>query len=356
MTDSIFTHAEAAASRRSDDVLWDYPLPGLRVASSTVQGEGLFVTVPVPQGKPFAQVWVITQHGMMRTKAGRYFNHSEAPNAAFLRTQDGAVLIALKRLAPGDEVLVDYRTIYGQMASAISPGGVAMSGWDDDDLGSVSIDAAVFGPPPTTPSGATQPIVRDNAFADQLNGQYQGFPFKQPPGPLSAQQQAEIQGIVQALANFLYNTQLTAALPAHNTPTNWSLPVDRSGVVTIPAAVDVNWTTICEYDVGPGRWMRITGYGINVREAGYTYNGSLVWRLLVNGVPVPSLEQFAEQRGTLVSPRQIFALAQQDQRVALQVRRAIASPGPNTVEGAFTGYIWRLRNDYDGTRASVSAY
>ena len=232
-----------------------------------------------------------------------------------------------------------------------------MSGWDDDDLGSVSIDAAVFGPSPVTPRNPTQPDVRaGNDLTQKLAGQYPGFPFAPPPGPLHPQQQAEIQGVIQALANFFYNTQMTAALPAHAMPTNWSNPVDRSGVVVVPAAANLNWTTICEYDVGPGRWMRITGYGVNVRESGYTYDGSLIWRVLVNGVPLPTLEGFGEQRGTLVSPRQIFALAQQDQKVALQVRRAVASVAPNTVEGCFTGYIWRLRNDYDGTRASVSAY
>lgn len=227
---------------------------------------------------------------------------------------------------------------------------------NDEDLGIINMDSMVFGPSPVTPHNADQPIVREGAFAEALNGQYPDFPFKNPPGPLSPEQQAHIQGTIKALANLLYNVQMTAALPAHNLPTNWSQPVDRSGVVVIPAAASVQWTPITQYMVGPGRWMRIVSYGINVREPGFPYDGSLVWRLMVGGVPVPTLESFAEQRGTLVQPREIFQLAQQDKLVSLEVRRAVASAQPNTVEGCFTGYIWRLRNDYDGTRASVSAY
>lgn len=229
--------------------------------------------------------------------------------------------------------------------------------WDDDDLGSVSMDAAVFGPRPTTPSNPSQPDVRGGGpLTEELAGQYPGFPFKRPPGPLTAKEQAFVDSIIEGMSNLLYNTQVTAALPAHNLPTNWSLPVDRSARVNIPAAASLNWTTITEYDVGPGRWFRLVSYGVNVLDNTYTYDGSLVWRLLVNGTPVPTLESFAEQRGSLVQPREIFALAQQDQKVALQVRRAVAAAAAQDVEGCFTGYIWRLRNDYDGTRASVSAY
>ena len=229
--------------------------------------------------------------------------------------------------------------------------------WDDDDLGSVSMDSMVFGPSPITPDNPTQPTVRrGNDLTQELAGQYEGFPFGAGPSALSPQQQAEIQGIIEGMANLLYNTQMTAALPAHNAPTNWSLPVDRSGVVTIPAAANLNWTDICTYEVGSGRWMRLVSYGINVRDPAYTYDGSLIWRILVNGVPLPTLESFAEQRGSLVQPREIFALAQQNFKISLQVRRAVASAGDDIVEGCFTGYTWRLRNDYDGTRASVSAY
>jgi hypothetical protein len=351
----LWDQSEAVASRRTDDVLWDYPVPGLSVNNSPVHGRGLYTQRSIGRGEAFAQAWVQTDRGMMRTQAGRFVNHSDRPNTALLPSPRGAVLVAQHQIHPGEEVLVNYRQIYGVMAQRLNQG-AGMGSWDDDDLGSVSLDAAVFGPSPTTPSNPSQPTVRQGAFAEKLNGEYEGFPFKAPAGPLSSQQQAEIQGIITALANFFYNTQMTAALPAHNAPTNWSSPVDRSGVVTIPAAADLNWTTICEYDVGPGRWMRIEGYGINVRTPGYTYDGSLIWRLLVNGNPLPTLEGFAEQRGTLVTPRRIFALAQQDQRVTLQVRRAVASVAPDVVEGCFTGYIWRLRNDYDGTRASVSAY
>lgn len=231
-----------------------------------------------------------------------------------------------------------------------------MSFDEDEDLGVINMDSMVFGPSPVTPHNPDQPRVREGEFAEALNGQYQGFPFGNPPGLIDSEQQAEIDATVKALANLLYNVQMTAALPAHNLPTNWSQPVDRSGVIEVPAAASQQWLPITQFMVGPGRWMRIVSYGINVREQNYAYDGSLLWRLVVAGVPVPTLEGFAEQRGTLVQPREIFQLAQQDQLVSLEVRRAVAAADPNTVEGCFTGYIWRLRNDYDGTRASVSAY
>ena len=160
--------------------------------------------------------------------------------------------------------------------------------------------------------------------------------------------------MVTALLQLIRRTNITAAQPAHNQPTYWSQTVDLSGTVSIPAAVG-QWTTVCAYTPPPGYEMRLANYGLDV-DGGYTYDGSLLWRITVNGLAVPSLSGFAEHRGSLANPRSTYAIVLEDQPVHFDVMRTVASGGANVVTMALGGWSWRKRMNYEGTRSAVTAY
>lgn len=161
-----------------------------------------------------------------------------------------------------------------------------------------------------------------------------------------------LNAMVQKMKAFLRDAAVTASRPAHVDPNYWSTPIDISGSITVPAAVmaPATWTQIVSYKVPTGSLARIQGYGVNVQDVTYTYNGSLIWRILVNGNPVGAINGFAQQRGSLVLPRQTFIVAQQDQTISFQVRRDTLGSGAQVVEAGLFGWIWQPRNAYDNAR------
>lgn len=162
--------------------------------------------------------------------------------------------------------------------------------------------------------------------------------------------------LIKELDQFLATASITTMLPAHNAQPYWSLPIDLSTSVTMAAAVqgaDV-WTTALTYTAPPGWYGRITGYGVNVRDATYTWNSSLIWRILVNGNPVASLANWGQQRGTIYQPRETFILVRPDQRLDFQVRRDVTWGGSaQVVEHALVGYSYSPRTQVDGSRSSL---
>jgi hypothetical protein len=158
--------------------------------------------------------------------------------------------------------------------------------------------------------------------------------------------------LTSRLRSFLTEASITASRPAHVDPNYWSQPVDLSGSISVAAGAfgPGIWSTIVTYTVPSGNWARISGYGVNVQDPTYTYDGSLVWRIVVNGQPVQSIESFSQQRGSLAQPRQSYIIVKQDQFVALQVRRAVAAAGSQTVEGCLVGWRWQPRNAFDNAQ------
>jgi len=229
---------------------------------------------------------------------------------------------------------------------------------DDDDLGAMDLTQMLTGPTARTPGNPSDPRVARQPFADQMNGVYKGYPFGNAPGPLSPKDQAEIKTFAVEMTRALRNTALTAAQPAHAVPDLWSEPVDLQGSVTLQDAADPpgTWQTGIRFIVPPGRWARIEAYGVDVVDPAYTYNGSILWRILVNNSPVNSLASFGEHRGTLVHPRPTVIIAPQDAIVQFQLRRAVAAVAPQVVNMLLLGWIWRLRNTNEGTAASVTVF
>ena len=46
----------------------------------------------------------------------------------------------------------------------------------------------------------------------------------------------------------------------------------------------------------------------------------------------------------------------ENQTVRFNVQRAVAAGGTNDIVMAMQGWSWRLRKDYEGTKASVAAF
>ncbi len=180
---------------------------------------------------------------------------------------------------------------------------------------------------------------------------------------LSEQDYARSALLLQQFAALIQNTNITASQPAHNQPNLWSTPVDLSATVVIPAAVG-NYVGAIQYRAQPGRWVRINGYGVDTTDPAYTYNGSLIWRIRKNGVYIETLGDWGEHRGSVIRPRETFILLNGDNAqansggdmISFEVRRAVAAIAPTTVQMALTGYTWRPRNNYEGTRAGTTAY
>lgn len=172
-------------------------------------------------------------------------------------------------------------------------------------------------------------------------------------GPINGQDK-----LVAKIMNVIRRTNITVSPPAHIKPIVWADPIDLSARVTIAAAASAAWTTAVTYTAPPGRWARISGYGVQVLDAAYTYNGSLLWRIVKNGFEEvgPGMSNWAEQRGSLVNMRPVYIRVEEDQTIQFQVRRAVAAGAPQDVDMGLTGWQWPLRMNYEGTGAVVTSF
>ncbi len=164
--------------------------------------------------------------------------------------------------------------------------------------------------------------------------------------------------LARELVKEVRNVALTAAPPAHIKPHIWSEPVDQSHSVTIPGgAVATPYQTVCSFTTPPGRWARIEHYGVQVVDPAYTYNGELLWGFRLNGRFLDQgLTNWGEQRGSMVFMRQtVILMNNEDVTLDFMVKRATAGPD-RLVQMAFRGWTYRLRNNYEGTQGSVTAY
>jgi hypothetical protein len=165
--------------------------------------------------------------------------------------------------------------------------------------------------------------------------------------------------LVNSLIQAARRLNITAAPPAHIKPHIWSEPVDISAQVTMPGANPGAYQTVCTFTTPPGRWARIEHYGVNVvTPSTYAYDGELLWAFKLNGRFLDQgMSDWGEQRGSMVFMRQTVILMN-NEGVTLEflIRRAVANAVPKVVQMAFRGWTYRLRNNYEGTQGSVTAY
>lgn len=211
------------------------------------------------------------------------------------------------------------------------------------DAGSDLMNEAVFG---------------SKAQLPQTNAPPSGAPEIRPVGDPKPADINAVDYLIQRMAGMLRDTAFSAAQPTHNKPHYWSTPLDLSArVLAIPVAAFAPgvWTTAISYTVPPGQRVRVTDYGVNVLDATYSYNGSLLFRIQVNGInKYPNLADWSIQRGSIVLPRSTVINLVEDDVLTFQVRRQILWAGaPQDVDFCFVGYTWQPRHSFDGSRASI---
>lgn len=111
---SEFGIDENLASEAIEDMSTFTPISdcSVYVADSKISGNGLFSNKEFQRGD---FITIASQDGI-RTEAGRYTNHSPAPNTMFVFKDGGnAIMIALDDIYPGDELTVDYRANINQL-------------------------------------------------------------------------------------------------------------------------------------------------------------------------------------------------------------------------------------------------
>jgi len=221
----------------------------------------------------------------------------------------------------------------------------------DQALGGPQLYDRLFPPPP---ENSPLDLVTTKGIAKSRDVFEGNPPGTLAPEPLvSDSEQRIIDALVRKFAQWSRNTNITAALPAHSAPGYWSEPIDLSDRYSLPAAVG-DYVTVLSYTAPEGRYGRIAAYGFDV--ASFTYDGSILWQIVLNGQPVYSLQNIANHRGSMVQPAPTFIIVPQGQTVQFQVRRAVAAGGDSDVDMKLQGWDWSLRKNAEGTKSSVLAY
>lgn len=201
-------------------------------------------------------------------------------------------------------------------------------------------------------------VFGSNPMLPQTNAPPSNIPEVRPVGAPKTPDVNAVDYLIQKMSQMLRDTAFSAAQPTHNKPHYWSTPLDLSArVLAIPVAAFAPgvWTTAITYVVPPGQRVRITNYGVNVLDPTYSYNGSLLFRIQVNGInKYQDLADWSIQRGTIVQPRSTVMNLVEDDVLTFQVRRELLWAGaPQDVDFCFVGYTWQPRHTFDGSRASI---
>lgn len=99
-------HLSAALADESDIIPFPFDCAGdFAVAESDIHGVGVFSRRRIRAGAVYAPARL---HGH-RTPGGRFVNHAKEPNSKFVMQGGDLYLAAVKEIAPGDELTLDYR-------------------------------------------------------------------------------------------------------------------------------------------------------------------------------------------------------------------------------------------------------
>lgn len=114
---------------QSENTADQIPMPngqGLKVTirDSAIEGKGVFLSAPAEAGELIGPARIFG----MRTPLGRFTNHSQTPNARFVKSDSGDIdLFATRRIAgcagggKGEEVTVDYREALALSGIRLTP-------------------------------------------------------------------------------------------------------------------------------------------------------------------------------------------------------------------------------------------
>ncbi len=175
-----------------------------------------------------------------------------------------------------------------------------------------------------------------------------------PPTSLTPADKARADYLAKEFLEMIRNTNITASLPAHDSPMLWSNVIDKSVRYVLPAGITA-YVPVIRFTSPPGRAARISAYGVDV-DGSFTYDDSILWQLTLNGQPIQDLYDWGLHRGSLIQPSSTFIVVPEGQTITFEVRRAVAALVSSNVDMVLKGWTWRLRNDYEGTKSSVTAF
>jgi len=148
------------------------------------------------------------------------------------------------------------------------------------------------------------------------------------------------------LEQTLRGFQLTARRPSHIDPPFTAKAIDvfpgGTGVVAIPAGGA--FTTVTSFQI-PGIHQRgiITAAGQSAESVAAW--GDLIWRITLDGIPLPPWDDVRIQLWEIVPPTPLFTPIQplSGQTVALQAATIVG--GPYNVSGRLTGWYYPVRSE-----------
>jgi quercetin dioxygenase-like cupin family protein len=108
-----FTEYSVRKASEDESTLDRTPLVGVEVRPSSIEGQGLFATQSYASG----QILCPATLNNKRSLAGRYSNHSVAPNCMFDYVDNILVLVALRDIESDEELTTDYGTTLAAIAS-----------------------------------------------------------------------------------------------------------------------------------------------------------------------------------------------------------------------------------------------
>jgi hypothetical protein len=79
------------------------------IGASPIHGRGVLMAMATPMGAVIGLSHWFDGHAWNCTELGAFHNHSRTPSAKNVRIDGRRFLVALRDLAPGEEVTVDYR-------------------------------------------------------------------------------------------------------------------------------------------------------------------------------------------------------------------------------------------------------
>ncbi len=116
------------------------------------------------------------------------------------------------------------------------------------------------------------------------------------------------------------------------------------GRISLPAAVTANnssnWLVVAQLQLPQTDCGFLTSYSNAVIDPSWDYNGSILFRVRINGSPVDDCDSFQEQRGTIPSPAEALSYLKPGDRLVLEVRRAIAGTSPRDIVMGATLITW----------------
>jgi hypothetical protein len=116
--------------------------------------------------------------------------------------------------------------------------------------------------------------------------------------------------------------------------------VQSSARVTIPLAVSTEWTTVTSYQFSSAERGYILGFGYAVDDPLYDYNGSILFRVVIDSQPIQDFSSLQLQIGTVQAPAPTMFYLQPTNLISLQARRAVVAAADQSVSATFRGIGW----------------